>query len=94
MMVVGAFNQVQSALRWFVDNFSRIADWRATLLRVVAIQRALDSLETMNAAEGRIEIGLATFEPGCRRTAGVDPLRKFAANGLMASVDPDRSLRS
>ncbi|MFI5014331.1 MAG: ABC transporter ATP-binding protein/permease [Hyphomicrobiales bacterium] len=56
MMVVGAFNQVQSALRWFVDNFSRIADWRATLLRVVAIQHALDVLETKDAAEGRIEI--------------------------------------
>ena len=41
MMVVGAFNQVQQALRWFVDNFSRIADWRATLLRVVAFRRAL-----------------------------------------------------
>jgi putative ATP-binding cassette transporter len=75
MMVVGAFNQVQSALRWFVDNFSRIADWRATLLRVVAIQRALGSLETMNAAEGRIEIGLGTFEPDCWRAAGIDPLR-------------------
>ena len=31
MMVVGAFNHVQNALRWFVDNFPRIADWRATL---------------------------------------------------------------
>lgn len=33
MVTVGAFNQVQSSLRWFVDNFSVIADWRATLLR-------------------------------------------------------------
>jgi putative ATP-binding cassette transporter len=56
MMVVGAFNQVQSALRWFVDNFSRIADWRATLLRVVAIQHALETVETLNATEGRIEV--------------------------------------
>ncbi len=31
MVIVGAFNQVQQALRWFVDNFSTIADWRATL---------------------------------------------------------------
>src|ERR1700730_14973786 len=29
MMAVGAFNQVQQALRWFVDNFSTITDWRA-----------------------------------------------------------------
>ena len=31
MMVVGAFNQVQQSLRWFVDNTGSIADW-ATLL--------------------------------------------------------------
>ena len=41
MMAAGAFNQVQSSLRWFVDNFSTIADWRATLLRVANFRRAL-----------------------------------------------------
>jgi putative ATP-binding cassette transporter len=44
MMVVGAFNQVQQALRWFVDNFHSIADWRATLLRVVSFRDGLLSL--------------------------------------------------
>jgi putative ATP-binding cassette transporter len=43
MMAAGAFNQVQSSLRWFVDNFSTIADWRATLLRVASFRRALIS---------------------------------------------------
>ena len=32
MMAAAAFTQAQSSLRWFVDNFSTIADWRATLL--------------------------------------------------------------
>jgi vitamin B12/bleomycin/antimicrobial peptide transport system ATP-binding/permease protein len=32
MMLIGAFNQVQSALQWFVNNFSNIADWLATLI--------------------------------------------------------------
>mgnify|MGYP000846166936 CR=1 FL=1 len=41
MMAAGAFNQMQSSLRWFVDNFSTIADWRATLLRVADFRRAL-----------------------------------------------------
>ena len=41
MMAAGAFNQVQSSLRWFVDNFSTIADWRATLLRVANFRSAL-----------------------------------------------------
>ena len=34
IMVAGAFAQVQGAMRWFVDNFSRLADWRAALHRV------------------------------------------------------------
>jgi putative ATP-binding cassette transporter len=37
----GAFNQAQSSLRWFIDNFSAIADWRATLLRVANFRHAL-----------------------------------------------------
>lgn len=41
MMAAGAFNQVQSSLRWFVDNFSTIADWRATLIRVASFRRVL-----------------------------------------------------
>ena len=41
MMAAGAFNQVQQALRWFVDNFSVIADWRATLVRVATFRLAL-----------------------------------------------------
>jgi len=45
MMVVGAFNQVQNSLRWFVDNFPAIADWRATLLRVSRFRNGLYELE-------------------------------------------------
>jgi vitamin B12/bleomycin/antimicrobial peptide transport system ATP-binding/permease protein len=47
MMVVGAFNQVQSALRWYVDNFSRIADWRATLRRVFVMRQVLTTVDVM-----------------------------------------------
>ena len=51
MMLVGAFNQVQQSLRWFVDNFSSIADWRATLLRVASFR---DTLSTMD--DFRLEV--------------------------------------
>jgi putative ATP-binding cassette transporter len=56
MMVVGAFNQVQSSLRWFVDNLPQIADWRATLLRVVAFRDAVATVDTIGADTGRIEV--------------------------------------
>jgi putative ATP-binding cassette transporter len=54
MMAVGAFNQVQLSLRWYVDNFSSIADWRATLLRVAEFRRALiacDALDHVKAPQ-------------------------------------------
>jgi putative ATP-binding cassette transporter len=56
MMAVGAFNQVQQALRWFVDNFSSIADWRATLLRVASFRQALVEMDTLGDATTRIEL--------------------------------------
>ena len=62
IMVIGAFNQVQQALRWYVDNFSRIADWRATLLRVVALRDALQAPETTGRDPGRITVAVHETE--------------------------------
>jgi vitamin B12/bleomycin/antimicrobial peptide transport system ATP-binding/permease protein len=56
MMAVGAFNQVQQALRWFVDNFSTIADWRATLLRVASFRLALLEMDKLGGETGRIAL--------------------------------------
>jgi putative ATP-binding cassette transporter len=47
MMAAAAFTQAQSQLRWFVDNFSIIADWRAALLRVATFRRALNATEVV-----------------------------------------------
>jgi putative ATP-binding cassette transporter len=55
MMASGAFMQVQSSLRWFVDNFSTIADWRATLLRVANFRRAVMACDVLHDLAGRIE---------------------------------------
>jgi vitamin B12/bleomycin/antimicrobial peptide transport system ATP-binding/permease protein len=56
MMVVGAFNQVQAALRYFVDNFPKIADWRSAVLRVATFRQAAIDLEEVTAENGKIDI--------------------------------------
>ncbi|MGH6945704.1 MAG: ABC transporter ATP-binding protein/permease, partial [Kiloniellales bacterium] len=56
MMVVGAFNQVQSSLRWFVDHFPAIADWRATLQRVSAFKAAVDRLGDIDGTIDNIKL--------------------------------------
>jgi putative ATP-binding cassette transporter len=55
MLASGAFMQVQSSLRWFVDNFSTLADWRATLLRVANFRRAVITSDVLHDTTGRIE---------------------------------------
>lgn len=41
MVAVGAFTQVNAALRWYIDNFRQIADWKAALYRVSTFRKAL-----------------------------------------------------
>lgn len=44
MMAVGAFNQVHGGLRWNVNNFLAIAEWKAHLARVTQFRKALTIL--------------------------------------------------
>jgi putative ATP-binding cassette transporter len=60
MVVVGAFNQVQQALRWFVDNTAALADWRATAGRVIGFRRALFDLDSFEGQVNRISRSLHT----------------------------------
>ncbi len=46
MQVVAAFTAVQAALIWFVDNFVRIAEWYASVVRVNELLEVLDDLDT------------------------------------------------
>jgi vitamin B12/bleomycin/antimicrobial peptide transport system ATP-binding/permease protein len=67
MMVVGAFNQVQAALRYFVDNFPKIADWRSAVFRVATFRAATVDLEQVIAENRRIDLsrheqGWLTFD--------------------------------
>jgi vitamin B12/bleomycin/antimicrobial peptide transport system ATP-binding/permease protein len=54
MMAAAAFTQAQSSLRWFIDNFSVIADWRATLLRVANFRHAVITTDEPRGFESRI----------------------------------------
>src|SRR5271170_5594381 len=62
MMAAGAFTQAQSSLRWFIDNFSAIAHWRATLLRVASFRHAIITTDEPVGLGGRI--AYAQGDPG------------------------------
>ena len=53
MQTAQAFSNVQWALSWLIDNFSRFADWRASTDRVVHLHSALHDLEdTIDTPDG------------------------------------------
>jgi putative ATP-binding cassette transporter len=78
MMAAGAFNQVQSSLRWFVDNFSTIADWRATLLRVASFRRAVIVADKLHDVASRI-----AFEEGDAGRLTIDNLEIASPAGCI-----------
>jgi putative ATP-binding cassette transporter len=69
MMAAAAFTQAQSSLRWFVDNFSTIADWRATLLRVASFRDALVHPRVTQQYQSKIE-----YQYGAAGTVVIDNL--------------------
>lgn len=62
MMAVGAFNQVNTALRWYIDNFRPIADWKAALFRVSVFRRALIELDRAEEKPGAFTLTVAETE--------------------------------
>jgi vitamin B12/bleomycin/antimicrobial peptide transport system ATP-binding/permease protein len=75
MMAAGAFSQAQSSLRWFIDNFSAIADWRATLLRVANFRHALLATHEPRGFESRI-----AYEEGEPGEISIDDLEIVSAS--------------
>lgn len=47
MQIANAFDRVQTALSWFVDNYDSLASWRATTERLTSFEEALAS-QTQN----------------------------------------------
>jgi putative ATP-binding cassette transporter len=77
MMAAAAFTQAQSSLRWFVDNFSVIADWRATLLRVANFRHALTTAGVVPEFDSQI-----AYEEGAPGTMVIEGLQIHSRTGL------------
>ncbi len=89
MLASGAFMQVQSSLRWFVDNFSTIADWRATLLRVAAFRRAM----VWSNAPSHNEKGIS-FDKGPAGTISIEELQVTSPQSSTRLVEGSVTIKS
>ena len=89
MVIVGAFNQVQTALRWFVDNFSNLADWRATLLRVARFRKAIMGMDDLGQTTSRIQ-----FAEGADPSIKIDDLHVASPVGCVMLSEPHASMNA
>ncbi len=87
MMAVGAFNQVHSSLRWFINNIGAIADWRATLLRVAAFRLAARGRETARPG------GAARIEENARKTLTLENLEVVSPAGCTRLDEPKAEIK-
>jgi putative ATP-binding cassette transporter len=92
MMLVGAFNQVQQALRWFVDNFSSIADWRATLLRVASFRNTLSTMGEFSQNASQVELAETEERPSGWTTSRSSPRLSASCRARDAELKPGESV--
>ncbi|WP_281812515.1 ABC transporter ATP-binding protein/permease [Limnohabitans sp. MORI2] len=50
MQISSAFGQVQESLSWFISNYSRLASWQATTLRLTSFQDQMNAVQTSTHA--------------------------------------------
>ena len=67
MVVVGAFNQVNQSLRWFVDNFAVLAEWHAALFRVIKFREVLSMSENVAPMGKRAVLDVVELDVARRR---------------------------
>jgi hypothetical protein len=76
MQIASAFGRVQDSLSWFVDNYDRLASWRATTDRITSFEESFQGLQQARPVQGRrrrdrndrgLGLGLGLRRSGFRR---------------------------
>ncbi len=92
MQTAQAFGQVQGALSWFIDAYTSLADWRATVLRLAAFRKAVSHeaveapavVPTVDAVELQVR-DLAVAPPGSPVLLQLPELSLRAADWMLVT---------
>jgi putative ATP-binding cassette transporter len=90
MQIAAAFQQVQIALNWFVDNFPRIAEWRASVDRVMALDDAIGGITELRADPDQPTI---TTEAGAGDEIVLDGVQVQLADGTTVIAEANARIR-
>jgi putative ATP-binding cassette transporter len=90
MQIASAFGRVQDSLSWFVDNYDRLASWRATSDRITSFEASFDGLQkpvgeaTDTATPDTIELqDIALSLPGGQPLLQASGLQLMAGDAVL-----------
>ena len=89
MQISSAFGEVQGAMSWFVDNYSTLAEWRATTDRLTGFSSSLSSIAVGTRIQPSSAVGAETGSDAGVRADAVrvclpDGSLLLAADGIRA----------
>ena len=74
MQISSAFGQVQESLSWFISNYSRLASWQATTLRLTSFQDQMNAVQVKDSTDDATTLPLSF--------TGASPLAHTSINAL------------
>ena len=74
MQISSAFGQVQESLSWFISNYSRLASWQATTLRLTSFQDQMNAVQVKDSTDDATTLPLSF--------TGASPLTHSGINAL------------
>ena len=74
MQISSAFGQVQESLSWFISNYSRLASWQATTLRLTSFQDQMNAVQVKETTDDATTLPLSF--------TGASPLTHAGINAL------------
>lgn len=80
--IASAFGQVQSSLSWFVNNYSTLASWKASVDRLLTFHRALQEASAEQRRPGGIDV-----RSDDARTLRAEHLELALPNGRLLLAD-------
>jgi putative ATP-binding cassette transporter len=85
-----AFGEVQGALSWFVDNYARLTEWRATVTRLIGFVDAVEAARASAAAGQGVEVVASDAAPAMaiEDVTLALPGGRVLVEGATASIGP------
>ncbi len=90
MQIASAFIQVQMAISWLVDNYSRLAEWFASARRIVELIDAFESVERPASADAPLlsREDAPAGKIGLRDVSLFDPVGKPLIENARLEINP------